>query len=62
LYLVKEAINYNILTMKDNNRKLETKERAPVWRVKIGIHSEISEDRIYVFRELKRWKMDIILN
>ncbi|HPF50918.1 MAG TPA: hypothetical protein PK335_05055 [Draconibacterium sp.] len=48
--------------MKDNNRKLETKERAPVWRVKIGIHSEIFEDRIYVFKESKKWKTDIILN
>jgi len=62
LYLDIEAINYNILTMKDNNRKLETKERGPVWRAKIGIHSEIFEDRIYVFKESKKWKTDIILN
>lgn len=48
--------------MKDNNRKLETKERGPVWRTKIGIHSEIFEDRITVFKESKNWKVDIILN
>lgn len=48
--------------MKENNGKLTTKERGPVWRTKIGIHSEIFEDRIYVFKVSKKWKMDIILN
>jgi len=48
--------------MKENNRKLETKDRGPVWRTKIGIYSGIFEDRIFVFRESKKWKMDIILN
>lgn len=48
--------------MEDNNRKLETKERGPVWRAKIGIRSEFSENRIHVFKEAKKWKMNIILN
>ena len=48
--------------MKENNRKLETKERGPVWKARIGIRSEIAEDRIHVFREVKKWKVNIILN
>ena len=48
--------------MKENNRKLETKECGPVWRAKIEIRSGISEDRIHVFREVKKWKVNIILN
>ncbi|WP_340113541.1 hypothetical protein [Maribellus mangrovi] len=48
--------------MKENNDKLEMKERGPVWKARIGIRSGISENTIHVFRKSKKWKMNIILN
>lgn len=50
--------------MKDNfsNRKLGLKERGPVWKVKIGIHSGISNNSIQFFEKAKKWKMKVILN
>jgi len=60
--LLKEPDDKTTTTMKENNDKLEMKERGPVWKPKIGIHSGISENTIMVFRKSKKWKMNIILN
>jgi len=48
--------------MKTNNRKLETRERGPVWKAKIGLHSGISDKTFIVFRKSKKWETYIYLN
>jgi hypothetical protein len=45
-----------------NNGKLGLKEDGPVWTVKIGIHSGVTENKIEVFEKAKKWKMKVILN
>ena len=49
--------------MKQNYKgKLGLKERGPVWKVKIGIHSEVSGNSIRAFEKAKKLKMKVILN
>ena len=48
--------------MKENKGKTDLKERGPVWRIKIGIHSSISGNRIKAFEKAKKLKMKVILN
>jgi len=45
-----------------NKGKLGLKDRGPVWKIKIGIHSGVSENSIQVFEKAKKWKMKVILN
>lgn len=49
--------------MKQKNKgKTDIKERGPVWKVKIGIHSEVSGNSIRAFEKAKKLKMKVILN
>lgn len=45
-----------------NKGKLGLKDRGPVWKVKIGIQSSISENSIKTFEKRKKWKFNVILN
>ena len=45
-----------------NKNGLRTKEEGPVWKLKIGIHSQLSDNTIKVFKQTKKWKMKVILN
>ncbi|MCY1720510.1 hypothetical protein OU798_09170 [Prolixibacteraceae bacterium Z1-6] len=45
-----------------NKGKLGLKDQGPVWKVKIGIHSGVTENKIEVFDKTKKWKMKVILN
>ena len=44
------------------NGKLELKERGPIWKVKIGIRSEVTENTIQFFERTKKLKLKVILN
>jgi hypothetical protein len=46
----------------DNKGKVNLKDRGPVWKVKIGIHSSVSEKSIEAFKKAKKLKMKVILN
>lgn len=49
--------------MKQNYKgKTRLKERGPVWKVRIGIRSSVSESKIQVFEKAKKLKMKVILN
>jgi len=45
-----------------NNGKPDIKDRGPVWHVKIGIPTGVSEKSIQVFRKSKNLKLKVILN
>ncbi len=45
-----------------NNGKPDLKERGPVWQVKIGIPTGVSEKSIQVFKKTKKLKLKVILN
>ena len=45
-----------------NKGKLDLMERGPVWKVKIGIHSGVSENAIQQFEKAKKLKLKVILN
>lgn len=45
-----------------NNENLKLKNRGPVWKTKIGIHSLISGNTIRVLGKPKKWKIKEIMN
>lgn len=45
-----------------NKGKTDLKEQGPVWKVKIGIHSSVSENKIEAYEKAKKLKMKVILN
>jgi hypothetical protein len=48
--------------MKQNKGKTDLKERGPVWKIKIGIHSSVSGNKIQAFERAKKMKLKVILN
>ena len=49
--------------MKQKNKgKADLKERGAIWKLKIGIHSSVSENSIQIFKKAKKLKMKVILN
>ena len=46
----------------DNKGKLDLKERGPVWKVKIGILSGVSNNSIQHYKKAKKLKLKVILN
>lgn len=45
-----------------NNEKSGLKERGPVWKVKIGIRTAVSDSTIAYFEKSKKLKLKVILN
>lgn len=45
-----------------NKGKLGLKDQGPVWKVKIGIRSGVTENKIEIFETARRWKVKVILN
>jgi hypothetical protein len=45
-----------------NNENSGLKERGPVWKVKIGIRSGVSEKAIEHYKKSKKLKLKVILN
>jgi hypothetical protein len=50
------------MTENFNNGRLGLKERGPVWKIKISIHSGVSDNSIQFFEKDKKLKLKIILN
>ena len=50
--------------MKQNVNKsgLITKIKEPVWKIKVGVHSPISDENKNRKSEAKLWKIKVILN
>lgn len=45
-----------------NNEKSGIKEKGPVWKVKIGIRSGVSDSAIEHYKKSKKLKLKVILN
>ena len=48
--------------MNVNDEGLKLLEDGPVWNIKVGVYSQLSETDVKVLEKPKKWKMKVILN
>jgi hypothetical protein len=50
------------MSRKVNQNEFITKERGPIWSVRVGVYSYLLEGSLIRKLEIKRWKIKEILN
>lgn len=50
------------MSQKVNRERLKFKMGSPVWKIKVGVYSQVSEKSIKRLEEAKYWKIKVILN
>ena len=50
------------MNKKGNENEFVTKERGPIWSVRVGVYSNLLEGSLIRKTQIKRWKIKEILN
>lgn len=61
---IHQQLRQNTFTMKKktSGNGIRLKDKGAVWKTKVGIISQVTENSIQFFEKAKKWKIKIILN